>query len=210
MVEGLDVAMPGAGEGGRGGRGIRYVVKCCCGGEMYCSAWRLAPRISCIMSFRRLIILLTGAMLLETTYRRKCHIIGYLSPAVTGINVFLYTLLQIKFRLRNRFKFISFTEFFLNFTSLCANSADGNLIGFCYFFPENQVRHFGALMTNLKPCRQKMIVFACADNEGLDQHPSAYPRDLIRLYSAVSNTNIAKILKKKKKKKKKKSSLQGK
>ena len=76
MVEGLDVAMPGAGEGGRGGRGTRYVVKCCCGGEMYCSAWRLAPRISCIMSVQRLIILLTGAMLLETTYRRKCHIIG--------------------------------------------------------------------------------------------------------------------------------------
>ena len=59
-----------------GGGGIRYVVICCCGDEMYCSAWRLAPRISYIMSVQRLIILLTGAMLLETTYKRKCHIIG--------------------------------------------------------------------------------------------------------------------------------------
>ena len=58
-----------------GGGGIRYVV-ICCGGEMYCSAWRLAPRISYTMSVQRLIILLTGAMLLETTYRRKCHITG--------------------------------------------------------------------------------------------------------------------------------------
>ena len=49
------------GEGwGRGGGGIRYVVICCCGGEMYCSAWRLDPRISYIMSVQRLIILLTG------------------------------------------------------------------------------------------------------------------------------------------------------
>ena len=42
-------------------------------------------------------------------------------------------------------------------------------------------------MTNLKPCRKKMIVFACADNEGPDQpeHPSAYPRDLIRLLLSV-------------------------
>ena len=62
--------------GGRGGGGIRYVVICCCDGEMYCSAWRLAPKISYIMSNQRLIILLTGVMLLETTYRRKCHIIG--------------------------------------------------------------------------------------------------------------------------------------
>ena len=61
---------------GRGGGGIRYVVICCCGGDMYCSAWRLAPRISYIMSVQRLIILLTRAMLLETTYRMKCHIIG--------------------------------------------------------------------------------------------------------------------------------------
>ena len=80
MVEGLDVAMRGAGEEGwgRGGGGIRYVVICCCGGEMYCSAWRLAPRISYmyIMSVQRLIILLTRAMLLEATYSRKCHIIG--------------------------------------------------------------------------------------------------------------------------------------
>ena len=79
MVEGLDVAMRGAG-GGQGwgkGRGRDSLcVICCCGGEMYCSAWRLAPRISHIMSVQRLIILLTGAMLLETTYRRKCHIIG--------------------------------------------------------------------------------------------------------------------------------------
>ena len=79
MLEGLDVAMRGAGAGRvgrRGGGGIRYVVICCYGGEMYCSAWRLAPRISYIMSVQILIILLTGAMLLETTYRRKCHIIG--------------------------------------------------------------------------------------------------------------------------------------
>ena len=37
MVEGLDVAMRGAGGGegwGRGEGGIRYVVICCCGGEM--------------------------------------------------------------------------------------------------------------------------------------------------------------------------------
>ena len=34
---------------------------------MYCSMWRLAPGISYIMSVQRLIILLTGAMLLETT-----------------------------------------------------------------------------------------------------------------------------------------------
>ena len=97
MVEGLDVAMRGAEEGGgrvrggvqgrvggREGVGICYVVICCCGGEMYCSAWRLAPRISYIMSVQRL--LLTGregggdgeggASLLETTYRRKCHTIG--------------------------------------------------------------------------------------------------------------------------------------
>ena len=52
-------------------------------------------------------------------------------------------------------------------------------------------------MTNLKPCRKKMIVFACADNEGPDQptHPSEYPRDPIRLLlsvhvSAVSNIYI--------------------
>ena len=64
----------GGGLGGRGGGGIRYVVICWCGGEMYCNAWRLAPKISYIMSVQ--IILLTGAMLLETTYRRKCHIIG--------------------------------------------------------------------------------------------------------------------------------------
>ena len=95
MVEGLDVAMRGAGGGGGGGEGWgkgsgKYnVVICCRGGEMYCSAWRLAPRISYIMSVQRLIILLTGAMLLETTYRRKCHIIGQLTPAVTGINVFV-------------------------------------------------------------------------------------------------------------------------
>ena len=79
MVDGLDEAMRGAGAGrvGRSGRGgIRFVIICCYGGEMYCSAWRLAPRISYIMSVQRLIILLTGAMLLETTYRRKCHIIG--------------------------------------------------------------------------------------------------------------------------------------
>ena len=62
--------------GGRGGGGIRYVVICCCDGEMYCSAWRLGPKISYIMSIQRLIILQTGVMLLETTYRRKCHIIG--------------------------------------------------------------------------------------------------------------------------------------
>ena len=82
MIERLHVAMrvcSGRGRGrvvGRGGRGIRYVVICCCDGEMYCSAWRLATRISYMMSVQRLIILLTGAMLLETTYRRKCHIIG--------------------------------------------------------------------------------------------------------------------------------------
>ena len=77
MVEGLDEAMRGAGGGvgGRGG-GICFVVICCYGGEMYCSAWRLVPRISYIMSVQGLIIRLTGAMLLETTYRRKCHIIG--------------------------------------------------------------------------------------------------------------------------------------
>ena len=42
-------------------------------------------------------------------------------------------------------------------------------------------------MTNLKPCRKEMIVFACADNEGPDQlaHPSAYPCDLIRLLLSV-------------------------
>ena len=75
MVEGLDVAMRSAGErdGGRRGGGIRYVVICCCDGQMYCSAWRLARRISYIMSVQRLIILLTGVMLLETTYRRKCQ-----------------------------------------------------------------------------------------------------------------------------------------
>ena len=38
---------------------------------MYCSAWRLAPKIYYIMSVQRLIILRTGAMLLETTYRRN-------------------------------------------------------------------------------------------------------------------------------------------
>ena len=48
-----------------GGGGIRYVVICCCGGEMYCSAWRLAPRISYIMSVQRLIILLTGLCCLK-------------------------------------------------------------------------------------------------------------------------------------------------
>ena len=59
-------------------------------------------------------------------------------------------------------------------------------------------------MTNLKPCRKKMIVSAGAKNEGPDQpaHPSAYPCDLIRccylfVYSAVSNTYITKILLKK-------------
>ena len=57
-------------------------------------------------------------------------------------------------------------------------------------------------MTNLKPCRKKMIVFACADNEGPDQpvHPSAYQRDLIRRLLSVnvfcSNTYIVKVLKK--------------
>ena len=80
MVEGLHVAMRGEGGGGKvggmGGGGIRYVVICCCGGEMYCSTWRLAPRISYIKSVQRLKILLTGPMLFETTYRRKCHIIG--------------------------------------------------------------------------------------------------------------------------------------
>ena len=42
MVEGFDVAMRGAGRGGgrvrvggKAGGGIRYVVICCCGGEMY-------------------------------------------------------------------------------------------------------------------------------------------------------------------------------
>ena len=64
------------GGGVGGGGGICFVVICCYGGEMYCSAWRLVPRISYIMSVQRLIIRLTGAMLLETTYRRKCHIIG--------------------------------------------------------------------------------------------------------------------------------------
>ena len=29
-----------------GGVGIRHVVICCCGIEMYFSVWRLAPRIS--------------------------------------------------------------------------------------------------------------------------------------------------------------------
>ena len=87
MVEGLVVAMRSAGgEGwGRGGEGISYVVICCCGREMYCSALRLAPRISYIMSVQRCIFLLTGAMLPEMTYRkrttqcfqcRKYHIIG--------------------------------------------------------------------------------------------------------------------------------------
>ena len=61
---------------GEGAGEIRCVVICCCGGEIYCSAWRLAPRISYIMSVQRLIILLMGTMLLETTYRRKCHSIG--------------------------------------------------------------------------------------------------------------------------------------
>ena len=74
MIERLDVAMQCAGAGVRGWgggwgkrRGIRYVVICCYGVEMYCSAWMLAPRISYIMSVQRLIILRTGAMLLETT-----------------------------------------------------------------------------------------------------------------------------------------------
>ena len=76
----------GGGEGwGRGGEGISYVVICCCGREMYCSALRLAPRISYIMSVQRCIFLLTAAMLPEMTYRkrttqcfqcRKYHIIG--------------------------------------------------------------------------------------------------------------------------------------
>ena len=71
-----DVAMRSAGGGVGVGGGICFVVICCYGGEMYCSAWTLVPRISYIMSVQRLIIRLTGAMLLETTYRRKCHIIG--------------------------------------------------------------------------------------------------------------------------------------
>ena len=56
MVEGLDVAMRGAGRrgrvagrGGEGRGGIRYVVIWCCGGKMYCGSWRLATRISYIM-----------------------------------------------------------------------------------------------------------------------------------------------------------------
>ena len=59
-------------------------------------------------------------------------------------------------------------------------------------------------MTNLKPCRKKMIVFACADNEGPDQpaHPSHIHAILLGccclfMYSTVSNTYIAKILKEK-------------
>ena len=73
MVEGLDVAMRGAGgRVGEGeGGGISYVVICCCGREMYCRALRLAPRISYIMSVQRFIILLMGAMLPEMTYRKR-------------------------------------------------------------------------------------------------------------------------------------------
>ena len=50
--------------------------------------------------------------------------------------------------------------------------------------------------SNLEPCREKMVPFASADNEGPDQ---------LFMYSNTFNTYIAKSLKKKKKKKKKKS-----
>ena len=46
-----------------------------------------------------------GAMTLEATYRRKCHITGWLASAVIGINGFVYALLQINIGLRNTFKF---------------------------------------------------------------------------------------------------------